>query len=373
MIFYTSVPSMEQWAAVGDDDLIAWQKHPCNPVLPRTLHSDVVEIGSWRDPFAFGHGGHTYIVTGGYVGETRGPGTSHGVVSLYRARNTELARWMYLGPVFMHPVSQDCACPNLFQLDDKWVLIVSRHNPHVVDYFVGTWDAETFQFRPETCAPFEYGEGVYASQGLYDAQGRLIVWGTIHSYRTGQGWIDWPGCQTLPRVVTLRPDGLLAFEPIPELQTLRGRRWSMSSLRLASSSHVVPGLSGELLEIIADFEPSDAAAFGLRVRRSDDGSRAVTIRYDSEGLEVDGERGLFSEQEPGLGPFTLKEGEKTLRLHVFLDKGVIEVYANRRACFSHPIYPGARDMGVEVFAEEGSVTVKSLDAWEMSRPESCGA
>jgi beta-fructofuranosidase len=356
---------MEQWAAQGDDDLLVWQKHPDNPVLRRTLHSDVVDIGSWRDPFTFKHDGRTYILTGGYVGRERGPGTSHGHVSLYRAEHAELTRWTYLGPIFVHPVSPDCACPNLFPIQDRWALILSRHDPHVVDYFVGTWDTETFEFRPETCAPFEYGEGVYATQGLYDARGRLIVWGTIHSYRT-TGRIDWPGCLTLPRIVSLRPDGLLSFEPLPELQSLRRRHQSIPSLRLASSSQLLPGVRGGVLEIKVEFVPGDAAAFGLQVRCSRDGSRAITIRYDDSGLEVDGERGVFNDQEKALGPFTLKEDEQALQLDVFLDKGVLEVYANNRACYSHPISPRAQDLGVQVFAQDGSVTMKSFEAWEMA-------
>jgi beta-fructofuranosidase len=363
-ILYTSTPSMEQWAAIGDDDLIVWSKHPDNPVLPRTLHSDLVEIGSWRDPFVLRHEGRTYVLTGGYVGEKRGPGTSHGHVSLYRAENPELTQWTYLGPLFVAPVSHDCAMPTLFPVGDRWALIVSRHNPHVVDYYVGTLDLEAVAFHPETHAPFEHGEGVYANHGLEDPSGRLIVWGTIHSYRSDRGWIDWPGCQTLPRLVTLRPDGLLGFEPLPELQVLRGRHSVVPELSLDSTAHILPQVRGDLLEFIAEFEPGDAAAFGLKVRRSDDGNRAVTIRYDGGRLEVDGERGLFNEQE-GLGPFELQADEQTLRLHVFLDKGVIEVYANRRACYSRPIDAGPEDLGVEAFAEGGLATLRSLDAWEM--------
>jgi beta-fructofuranosidase len=367
MIFYTSVPAegaMGPWAAVGDDDLIRWRR-AADPVLPAELHHRDGEIGLWRDPFVFRHEGDTYLITGGYAGQVRGPGTSKGVVPLYRATDKTLSRWEYLGRLFEHPISYDAAQPNFFPVGDKWVLVLSRHNPHVVDYLVGSWNTETFSFEPETAAPFEYGEGVYGTMGFVDPQGRIVLWGAIHNWRE-EGLLDWPGCLTLPRTVTLRSDGLLTIEPLAELRSLRGQEYSLPPAQLVSSAQELSSVRGDLLEIIAELEPGDAKAFGLRVRRSDDGRRAVTIRYGEEGLEVAGERGLFNENEREMGPFVLKKDEDTLRLHLFLDKGVIEVYANRRACFSRPMLdtePG--DLGIELFAEGGSVAVKSFTAWQM--------
>ena len=63
-------------------------------------------------------------------------------------------------------------------------------------------------------------------------------------------------------------------------------------------------------------------------------------------------------------------------MRVFLDKAVVEVFANGRACFQKLIHPeeptedglgtpGLEDLGVELFGEGGSTTVKSLDVWEI--------
>jgi len=368
MIFYTSVGSsrqLEQWAAIGDENLISWKKHPDNPLLHQALHSDVVNIGGWRDPFIFKHEGNTYLINGGSTVKNKEQGTKQGIVSLYLAENDEFTQWKYLGPLFCHPTSPDNACPNFFKLGDRWVLFMSRHNPHVVNYLVGTWNLQTFKFQPEFSGTMGYSEDMYATQGLYDKKGRLIVWGTMHSYRSDKGWIDWPGCLTLPRVVSLRSDGLLGFEPLPELKRLRGEHHQESDIRLCCSSHVPREVKGDTLEIIAEFEPQDAKAFGMKVRCSDDGTKAVVIRYDEQGLEVDGKRGLFNQDDKELRPFKLRQCEMTLTLHVFLDKRALEVYSNGRACFSRLIDSDDRDLGVEVFAEGGSATVRSLDSWNM--------
>jgi hypothetical protein len=67
-----------------------------------------------------------------------------------------------------------------------------------------------------------------------------------------------------------------------------------------------------------------------------------------------------------VAPFELKPGEP-LRLRVFLDRSVLEVYANERQCITQRIYPTRADsLGVTLITRGGSVKVKSLDTWDIS-------
>ena len=55
-----------------------------------------------------------------------------------------------------------------------------------------------------------------------------------------------------------------------------------------------------------------------------------------------------------------------LKLHVFLDRSVIEVFVNDgQTAVTRVEYPGEEDLAVGVFAENGKVTVKLLDVWQM--------
>ena len=66
-------------------------------------------------------------------------------------------------------------------------------------------------------------------------------------------------------------------------------------------------------------------------------------------------------------PFKLASGE-TLELRVFLDRSILEVFANGRQCVTQRIYPFRKDSrGVKLFSTGGAVTVKSLHAWDMAR------
>ena len=67
-----------------------------------------------------------------------------------------------------------------------------------------------------------------------------------------------------------------------------------------------------------------------------------------------------------VAPFELRLGEK-LELRVFIDRSIIEIFANRRQCITQSIYPTCEDStGIELFGKGGSMTVNSLQAWGMA-------
>ena len=74
----------------------------------------------------------------------------------------------------------------------------------------------------------------------------------------------------------------------------------------------------------------------------------------------------MNDREAESGPFLLAEGEP-LELRIFLDRSVVEVFANRRLCLTKRIYPSRSDsLGVALFARGGRAKMRSMDAWHMS-------
>jgi beta-fructofuranosidase len=68
---------------------------------------------------------------------------------------------------------------------------------------------------------------------------------------------------------------------------------------------------------------------------------------------------------PEIGPLYLKDGEM-LHLRVFIDRSIIEVFANGRQCLTLRAYPTRKDSrGVSVFARGSEAKLVSLDAWQM--------
>ena len=64
--------------------------------------------------------------------------------------------------------------------------------------------------------------------------------------------------------------------------------------------------------------------------------------------------------------FALADGE-SLELRIFIDRSVLEVFANGRQCVTQRIHPTRSDsLGVVLFSRGRSVNVKSVDAWDMA-------
>ncbi|MCJ7548977.1 MAG: GH32 C-terminal domain-containing protein, partial [Anaerolineae bacterium] len=60
------------------------------------------------------------------------------------------------------------------------------------------------------------------------------------------------------------------------------------------------------------------------------------------------------------------EPDEPLRLRVFVDKSVVEVFVNGKQCLALRVYPGREDsVGVSLRAQGRSATLRSLDAWQM--------
>ena len=58
--------------------------------------------------------------------------------------------------------------------------------------------------------------------------------------------------------------------------------------------------------------------------------------------------------------------DEPIRLRVFIDKSVVEVFINGRQCVALRVYPGRADsIGVSLRAQGRDAELKSLDAWQM--------
>jgi beta-fructofuranosidase len=58
--------------------------------------------------------------------------------------------------------------------------------------------------------------------------------------------------------------------------------------------------------------------------------------------------------------------EENLKMRVFVDKSIVEVFVNNRQCLAIRVYPGRQDsVGVALRAVGRDVRLVVLDAWDM--------
>jgi beta-fructofuranosidase len=350
MAFYTSIghgkspfDQAAQWAAIGDDDLIAWQKSPANPVLSDEVNEGT-KIYDWRDPFIFHDGKKTFLVLGGHLARD-----GDAAVNIYEAENPAFTKWKYRGVLFHVPGAPTAECPNFFKLGSQWVLLVSPYGQ--VQYFVGDFDAQTCRFHPRAHGVVDYGSSFYAPNTMQIPDGRRLVWGWVNGFPSGHGW---NGCLSLPRQLSLSRAGTLLQNPAPQLTKLRGRpvHWRNVSLGNGEQTFALPKTN--TLEIFAEIDLQTATNVELRILDGESASQSVGMSFNGSELRV-----LDSQ-----APLSLKPGENKLDLRIFMDRSVLEVFANNAVCLTKVISPFMSGPVLKINAE-GTARVKRLEAWPM--------
>jgi beta-fructofuranosidase len=168
----------------------------------------------------------------------------------------------------------------------------------------------------------------------------------------------------------LGSDGMLRMSPVKELESLRMKEEIEPNVKVTSGNELRLNKMGkELMELEVIIQPENALKYGVKVCRSDDGREETIIYYDKAERKL-----IFDTRKSGLGfgrkiieeaPLELKS-EEPLILRIFIDKSIIEVFANNRQAIARMVYPTLGGKGISLFSEGGSIKVKSLKTWELS-------
>ena len=390
------------WGAKGiglakslNPDFDSWTKLDANPVIKSTEFG-ITEV---RDPggksFLYGSAdpsniwkkdGRYYMLTGNLpvlnkIGRAPDAPLSEQGDRLYLFASDNLRDWKYLHVFYeRNPEwtdrSEDNMCPSFLPLPSspaggppsgKHLLLFISHNKGC-QYYVG--DYRNDRFTPKSHGRMTWVDNTYfAPEALIDAQGRQIMWAWLLDNPSGEKEKGWSGVYGLPRSLWLGEDGTLRLQPVKELETLRCHEKTWGDLALANGgTKALEGVAGHACELGIEIEVGAAQRCGLKVRASPSGEEETLLYYDADKKEL-----VFDSTHSGKegrkvverAPFALKPGE-SLKLRVFVDKSVVEVFANDRQAISRRVYPVRNDsLGVSLFASGGIAHFKTLKAWEM--------
>jgi beta-fructofuranosidase len=340
--------------ATSTDGLLTWKKRCAidKPPYPGTPVNWDAQI--WKD------GETWYLLSGGCF-------QGGGAAVLWSS--PDLVQWAYRNRIYA--TNRDGGfweLPYLVPLGNRYVLVIGVWP---VRYWVGTYDKQKLVFRPdrEEAAVLDYSPTYYSPNlNMVDDKGpggtpRRLMHGWILHGTTTRGVPYWEGMHSVPRVLTLENNQLIQ-RPIPEIAMCRGRHWRYAEATIDKPS---PGLlknvRGDALEIIATFDRVGCTAkqFGLNLRMSADGKQKTVVYFDAASGNM-GTAGMIH-NGGHRGPAGLAPGEP-VRMHVLLDRSVLEFFINGRAV-TERVFPDPSSLSVDVFAEGGKVELRSIDVWEM--------
>lgn len=362
---YHGLGSRRNWISYAlDDKLDQWSKP--HEMTPQDQDGNSMTRMPYFDP-------DIWIKDGIYYGVNARSSSLPPVIM----KSENLKDWDYIGEL-LHPDfdeeklggsrDEDISCPNMFKLGDKWVLLCISHKLGC-RYFIGDFKDE--QFLPEQHGMMNWsGWDFFAPESLLTSDGRRVMWSwctTIATKRAKpiqrpksleslKGKIQ-SGIQSLPRELSLSEDGTLLIKPLRELEKLRSDEKTVADLTVKSgTTHVLKGISGDTMELEIVLDAPTADEFGVGVLCDKDGNKGFVIASGK------GEKTLTVDYiNP---PFELQEGED-LTLRIFIDKNLIEVFANdRQAAVGWHVYD-PKDLHVSLFSKGGDLKVKSVSAWKM--------
>lgn len=372
-------------ARAKDDDLMIWEKFEQNPVIPVlkenidiVKHSTNATRQAW-DPHCWLEGDTYYQISGGNP-----PGLF---------KSTDLIHWSFVGN-FMDESKrkqhefEDWSCPDFFTLGNKRVSVAISHNLGT-QYYIGEFLNE--QFVPEKHGRMNWPGGTFfAPETLLDNKGRRILWGWVLDRRPYSDEQGWSGVMSLPRVLALSAAGDMLISPPAEVVQLRYNEVIPADVSFTGDQEeTVENISGNCFEWQLEISAKNANTCGVKVLCSPDGKEETVIRYDfrSNELVID----FINSKAPGnvrhesycmmgyylktvpefvseqRAPLVLKKGEN-LRLDIFVDKSIIEVFANGRQCITQRVYPSLSSSTLcKVFSKSGKVEIKKAKFWQMAK------
>ncbi len=273
-----------------------------------------------------------------------------GMILLYTSR--DLRHWTYLHPLIEGSASQSTSvnpvdtgemweCPDFFALGKQYVLLISTMGK--VRWKVGTYAHQ--RFTPEKEGVVDWGS-YYAAKTMLDAGGRRILWGWIPEARPDADLIaaGWAGAMSLPRVLSLSSQNELQTEAAPDVAILRADQMeNIDAVRIKNLA----------AEMDVHLRPK-ADEFKLRLYSEAGDFVSISCSHQSGGREL--RVNTIAAPLPGAPG-------SPVRLHMFLDGSVLEVFANETVALTARVYQVPS--GPLRLKLEGDATIASLHAWPM--------
>jgi len=288
-------------------------------------------------------------------------------------------------------VGDDGACPYFWPIGDRHILLHFSHMSGGA-YLLGDYDTQRDKFVVTYGGRFNFGSwhpgGVHAPSATPDGQGGLAAIFNINVAKPTPGWDQ---IMSLPRRLSLAGKDELATEPAGDIESLRYDHRKVEAMTLPANREIVfDSIQGNAIEIAVEIDPMKAPMVEMNILRSPGKEEFTRIAFYKQRGLLNWERSngwekwlescdslvtidtSYSSELPDVlsrapetAPVYLSPQE-TLKLRVFIDRSVVEVFVNGRQCLALRVYPGRTDStGISLRAQGADARLHSIDAWQM--------
>ena len=384
--------------AVSDDPLLLnWEKLTGNAVISSQSKTGFPLPYRVFDPCIWKKDDTYYSLSGGRT--PTGPAEKQ-VRANFLFRSKDLINWEYLHEFTEDDrftlVGDDGACPYFWPIADRYILPFFSHMSGG-QYLLGDYDTLRDKLIVTNHGKFNFGawgpSGVHAPSATPDGKGGVII---IFNMNPGKPTGEWDQIMTLPRVLTLAGKEELRIEPAGDIESLRYNRQEVKNMKLPANKEVVlKSIKGNAMELNLEVDAAMVPMLELNVLRSPGREEFTRIAF-FRGRGFNAVRqGLMEPPPAGVSPWNFNsslisietsyaslhpdvnprapetapifiDNNEPLKLRVFIDKSVVEVFVNGKQALAVRVYPSRNDsVGVSLKAQGNNSELKLLEAWQM--------
>jgi len=396
--------------AVSEDPLLLnWKKTTQGKAaIPLRSESGFPLPYSVFDPCIWKKDSVYYALSAGRA--PKGPGGRQ-IAETYLFRSLDLINWQYLHPFVENDrftlIGDDYACPYFWPIGNKYIMNFFSHMSGG-QYLLGDYDTKNDKFIVTAGGKYNFGpaspSGVHAPSATPDGEGGVII---IFNMNPGKPTGEWNQIFTLPRRLTLINDFEIGQEPAGDIESLRRESSKVGRMTIPANKEIVmKNIRGDAMEINMEIDTKDAPVVEVNVLRSPNkeeytkitflrergmsagrdyrygqvarvqvlptppapASRPAPATRESQIILETTSASLFPDvmpRNPEIAPIRLEKGE-TLKLRIFIDKSVVEVFANGKQCVAARVYPSRNDSnGVSILSRGKDSELISFEAWQM--------
>ncbi|MCR4582687.1 MAG: GH32 C-terminal domain-containing protein [Prevotella sp.] len=372
-LLYTAVDNAKATIAQAqakDAQLIGWEKQ--GVVIngkPQGLSDD------FRDPYFFTVNGQKYII----VGTSK---NNIGACTLHRFEN---GSWSNDGTIFFQGGNANqhgrfWEMPTVTDMGGgKWLFTCTPLGTGVgvrTLCWVGTIGTDG-KFTPEGEVQYLEMNGVsrdgfgLLSPTICQHDGKTLLLGIVPDKLATEEnkKMGWAHNYSLPREVSIAANGQLVQQPYAGLSVMRSDSQQASfEFQQTSFTQSLAPVSGRQLELLATFTVAPGT-MGFRFLKLGSSEASLTFDADLGTLTLDltklertvNDQGVYNGVYIVNLPETMAVGE-TLKLNVFLDGSILDIFVNDRWAYSVRLFPTNAEQ-VEVEAFSTAATTASVKAW----------
>lgn len=275
-------------------------------------------------------------------------------------------------------------CPDLYTLPItgqpgkmRWILKIGLNPGHIAggsgeQYFIGQFDGKTFTPDEANGAIrwLDYGRDCYCALTFNNdkqpGSPHLIGWMNNWQYAGDAPTSPWRGAMTLPRELSLASvDGSLQLlqRPVRELASLRGQpfNFSGSSVKELNAKLGAWPYRNQGFELDATVRLVDAKEVAWKLLQGSTDETVVGFDATKQELFVDRSKSgstQWSQSFPSKTIAPLRLGSEPLKLHIFVDRSSVEVFAqNGAVALTNLVFPKPASTGLSL-SSSGSIQME---------------